>query len=313
MRDIPRQIRIAPFVLSSCRASRARDPREYRTSGVPPRRLAVTNLIEISEEKDTQPECRELTRRTLIPAISLIPQRYLSLERTAGRRTSVVSRCDLVSTFPTFAERSSRVPRALRQQEALLRGAGGGDTSRIAKITKLPLRRQVRGRPGRCSKSHYPHIIVFNSFSRRIISRGLARPPIRSFLPFFFSSLTLSQSRTALISRSLVSPLGRGKISRERGHKRKEASGNYENVGNRRIGEHYLPRRSVLGLRFNGSSLKFVKGPMTGAHFAIIMSFGMMKKRWSVISVSSLKQKIVCGSNRDGRRVISLSAYLIIK
>jgi len=93
------------------------------------------------------------------------------------------------------------MPHALRQGARKRRRRGSA--LRITRATKLPLRRQVRGRLGWCSKSHYPRIIVFNSFSRRIISQGLVRPPICSF--FFPSS---QNRRTALIFRSLVSSPG---------------------------------------------------------------------------------------------------------
>jgi len=111
-------------------------------------------------------------------------RRYLSSERTAGRRSraSPSPPGDFVFTFLAFASlrRRLRFPYPSRVTRGATTRKWGA--SRIAKTTKLPLRRQVRGRPGQCSKSHYPHIIVFNSFSRRIISRRLARPSIRFFL-----------------------------------------------------------------------------------------------------------------------------------
>lgn len=58
---------------------------------------------------------------------------------------------------------------------------------------------EVRGRSARSSKSHYPRVIIFNSFSRRIISRRIntsADPFVFSFSLLVFSlSLSLTRSR----------------------------------------------------------------------------------------------------------------------
>lgn len=108
-----------------------------------------------------------------------------------------------------LCRRSSRPSRVMRQ--GLREGRGRrrrrrrrGSASQITRSTKLPLRRQVRGRPGRCSKSHYPRIIVFNSFSRRIISQGLVRPSIRSFV--FFPPFSQDRSDGSDLSISRFSP-----------------------------------------------------------------------------------------------------------
>lgn len=112
------------------------------------------------------------------------------------------SSSDVISfpRFPPHRRRSARRDKGTRRERRRRRG---GSASRITRATKLPLRRQVRGRLGRCSKSHYPRIIVFNSFSRRIISRGLIRPPIRLFVFFPHPQ----NRRTAPILRSLLSSL----------------------------------------------------------------------------------------------------------
>jgi len=122
-----------------------------------------------------------------------------------------------------------------------------GSALRITRATKLPLRRQVRGRLGWCSKSHYPRIIVFNSFSRRIISQGLVRPPICSF---FFSFLAESSDSSDLSISRFSSWSGKIFSVHE------EATANYENVGNHRISRYNPPWRSMLDLCFNCLSVK---------------------------------------------------------
>lgn len=77
-------------------------------------RISISSLTEILEENHVQVEFRELTQRTLIPTISLIPAIFIPRANRGIYSPDVIS-------FPRFPPSSHRSPRPSR---VATRGAG---------------------------------------------------------------------------------------------------------------------------------------------------------------------------------------------